>query len=356
MHPSDSRFALRARRGAALILATCLLPALAQAPRYEARHLWLDPRYGQPSAADLDNSGHAIAVLYLNANYGGVYWHTADAKPRAQELRTPRGGKFIPIRLNDEGYVAGAIWNATREMPEAAALGPDGHAWRMEAILPSHYDSELVGISRDGLAAGFYVPACCGGGDIRTFTWDRENGLVDLGLLHEGDTRLRAYGMNESGVVVGYGGGNIVDAFAWTADRGLVDISDSLPPSTFMEADDVNASGQVAVGDLGNRVGYVFDLATGGYSALPNLHKGVEWLAGIDARGDVVGVSTCDDDTPACPTVWRHEGAAWVAYDLHDITTWRGRKLGTLTYAAAINDAGQILAADSQDVYLLTPR
>jgi hypothetical protein len=45
-----------------------------------------------------------------------------------------------------------------------------------------------------------------------------------------------------------------------------------------------------------------------------------------------------------------------VAYDLHDITTWRGRKLGTLTYAAAINDAGQILAADSQDVYLLTPR
>ena len=38
------------------------------------------------------------------------------------------------------------------------------------------------------------------------------------------------------------------------------------------------------------------------------------------------------------------------------VTSWRGHRLDTLFQAAAINDAGQILANDTQNVYLLTPR
>ena len=89
-------------------------------------------------------------------------------------------------------------------------------------------------------------------------TWDASGKIRDLGLL-KGGTYSIAFGINDSGVVVGYGNiaNNAAHAMVWEAGKGMRDLNSLIPAGTgwtLINANAINNVGQIT--GYGSRNGH----------------------------------------------------------------------------------------------------
>jgi probable HAF family extracellular repeat protein len=92
--------------------------------------------------------------------------------------------------------------------------------------------------------------------------WDASNKIEDLGTL-VGGTYTIAFGINDSGEVVGYGNiwNNAAHAMVWTASGGMKDLNNLIPADSgwvLINANAINASGQITGYGTKNRHNHAF--------------------------------------------------------------------------------------------------
>jgi probable HAF family extracellular repeat protein len=157
--------------------------------------------------------------------------------------------------------------------------------------LPGDTGSEAFGINDSGQVVGESFPRI----DGNSFLWDATNGMQDLGTL-PGDRFSRAQGVNNSGQVVGFSGtaADHTHAFLWDAVHGMQDLG-TLPGDSFSKALGVNDSGQVVGYSCTSFSGpchaFLWD-ATNGMQNLGTLPGDTSSFAfGINNSGQVVGNS-----------------------------------------------------------------
>jgi probable HAF family extracellular repeat protein len=174
-------------------------------------------------------------------------------------------------------------------------------------------------------------------GQGHAFVWDATNGMQDLGTL-PGGSRSRALGINESGQVVGesFIPGTGDHAFLWDAINGMQDLG-TLPGGTETIARGINNSGQVVGESFIPGTGYHAFLwdAVNGMQDLGTLPGGTRsYATGINNSGQVVGSS----DTVG--TLGYGHAFLWQNGAMTDLGTLPG---DGESYAHGINDSGQVV-------------
>jgi probable HAF family extracellular repeat protein len=151
-------------------------------------------------------------------------------------------------------------------------------------------------------------------------TW-KDGAVTHLGI--QGDVG----GINDAGTVVGsYAQGGTTHAFMYR-DGAVVDLSDPAAPGVVSAAKAINARGQVA----GTSASHAFLFDNGTRRDLGTLGGGTSSGAGIDDRGDVVGMSF---DASSQPRAFIFDGAMRA---LDGAPSYSG--------AIAINNRGQVIGS-----------
>jgi uncharacterized membrane protein len=190
---------------------------------------------------------------------------------------------------------------------------------------------QLYDINDAGSIVGIYLPE--GATFFRGFVW-RDGVLTDVGTF--GDATLTS-GLSPSGVVVGYSrSGSTFLPFYWR--NGVMKPLTMPVDANHGSAIGVNASGLV-VGDVVDATGYQFPVMWR-HSVLTDLNgytpqtMSPGQASRVNARGQIVGTTFTPDGQVA--VLWE-----------------KGKRVelpglgGPLTWAAAINDAGQIVGGAS---------
>lgn len=231
--------------------------------------------------------------------------------------------------INDFDQVAGTA----NDRPAIWTNGV-GHVIPM---LPDYTSARVTGISNSGLVIG-YSSGSFGPGPHSGFLWGSSTGVAPL-LPLAGSDSSRAYGINDSGTVVGlsfFSGSILNKATEWV--NGVP--NELAPGQGFTEAFGVNDSGNV-VGYASGR-GAVFWNRTGPLST-------IGWLPGfqhiyptdINNRNVAVGGAANFQSGPMSSHGWVWDSALGLR-DLNTVTT--GIPSGwAITDATGINDQGQIV-------------
>jgi probable HAF family extracellular repeat protein len=175
------------------------------------------------------------------------------------------------------------------------------------------------------------------------FLWDATNGMQDLGTL-PGDRFSRALGINDSGQVVGYSYTGFLTrhAFLWDATNGMQDLGTL--GGAFSRADGINSSGQV-VGHsetAGGALHAFLQDAVHGMQDLGTLPgDNISEARGINSSGQVVGYSESAGGG-------LHAFLQDAVHGMQDLGTLPG---DSASQALGINDSGQVVGY-SQRVFL----
>lgn len=200
--------------------------------------------------------------------------------------------------------------------------------------------SQAFGINDSGQVVGYAVTAT---GQEHAFLWTEENGLRDLGTL--GGAASSARDINNSGQVVGYAMtiSGQRHAFLWTSQDGMIDLG-TLEMHTYSEAYAVNDLGQVVGISSSNPGGTVHSFLWTAENGMIDLGaiRGTCVPHDINNQGQVVGV--CWGDNLSRAVIWTPEGG-WVELET----------IGEVDSGSAygINNLGQIVgwtAAPLQDL------
>jgi len=186
--------------------------------------------------------------------------------------------------------------------------------------------SLAYGINEQGAIAGKSETA---EGDMMSFYWDQISGFTEIGLG-------RAFGINDSGEVVGNYHKHTDDAFIWDVENGLgfLNKGDFL----FATANGISNSGK-AVGyarkfnDVAGTKAIVWDSSAGTLVEIGSLN-GPSYAYGINSMGETVG----NFGDPSRAFVWSEsEGIADLGVlNEPNEDTWQ-------YYARDINDGGQVV-------------
>ena len=155
--------------------------------------------------------------------------------------------------------------------------------------------SAAFGINDSGQIVGYSVV----GPSRHAFLWTGNSGMQDLGDLPGGSSTSTAHDINANGQIVGVSTVATGDrAFLWTSTGGMQDLGDLPGGDNFSEARGINFSGQV-VGSSRAATGFRAFLWTsgGGMQNLGDLPGGLDVSAAndINAAGQVVGNSAAAD-------------------------------------------------------------
>ncbi len=199
------------------------------------------------------------------------------------------------------------------------------------------------------------------GGGIHAVIFLGGGGLTDLGVLPTGDYST-AYGINDSGVIVGYSTvisgsrpNTVTNIYAFITTNGVGSLSQlgPFPGGTYSAAYAINNAGQVAgESDTGGEVhAFLYD---GTMHDLGTLGGTNSSATAINSAGDVVGYAlTTNEDEHA----FLYRGG--VMQDLNNLIT-PGCPFTNLLSADGINDLGQITGSGlttngDYHAYLITP-
>jgi probable HAF family extracellular repeat protein len=225
------------------------------------------------------------------------------------------------------------IWDATNGLRDLGSLGSDSYAY---------------GINDSGTVIGYYIPL-----DDRLyqhgFIWTEAAGMLDLGIPGGGDSRTAVCfptAINSAGNVVGYGrqvDGSQV-AFFWTATDGFIVLGDiSTHADNGNTAYAINDSDQVTGNIIFKERGKTYHAYLWSPGMVHPRDLGVTDGAqfsvglGINNLGRIVGGSLSTSDFRWNPMIWSRQAGMRLL----------GMIEGSLyAQAKAINDAGQIIGID----------
>jgi probable HAF family extracellular repeat protein len=185
------------------------------------------------------------------------------------------------------------------------------------------------------------------GTETRAFLWtpqalqvplrSRVQGKTQALSLDDASANSRATGINNRGVIVGYGETNdSMRAFLWSRRGGYVDLG-ALPGDKSSKAEAINEAGQVVGSSSGPQGQFAFLWTPGsGFRNLGALPGGqLSEARGINNQGHVVGSSGSTSGTHAF---------LWTPAGMEDLGTLPN---DTSSVAYAINDSGQVVGSSS---------
>ncbi len=246
----------------------------------------------------------AAAAMAAGTARAAVGWTLVD-------LGTLGGPESHAAAVSDSGLVVGCADTAS---------GVHAFLWRDGAMQDLGTATDTPGGNSCALAvndAGL-VAGRSGGGEV--VTWHGTS-VTHLGV--QGDVG----GINDAGTVVGsYAQNGTTHAFMYR-DGVVTDLSDPAAPGAASAAKAINAHGQIA----GTSNGRAFLYDDGARRDLGTLGGGSSSGAGIDDRGDVVGMSF---DATSQPRAFVFDGAM---HALDSAPSYAG--------AIAINNRGQVIGS-----------
>lgn len=334
---------------------------------------WFTERLAAPAAIGL-----ALGLAFPGHADAATMYRITDLRDLG------RGTKDIPSasfaqEINDSGQVVGR--SSTFVDEHRAFLWQKGSAMQNLGTLPGYSGSGAQGVNN----AGQVVGSSSSSSRTHAFLWSADTGMQDLGDLAGGADFSAAYGVNDAGQVVGHSetadgrraflwsqgsgmqnlgvlpggessyatainnvgmvtGQSGSHAYVWSAGSGMQNLG-GLPGGDGRSfAADINDAGQV-VGDASAATGSRAFLwtATHGMQDLGDLPGGADfsYANGVNEAGEVVGGSFSDKEFRA--VLWDTKQGLRDLNDLIDPDDPLAGKI-TLTDAAAINDAGDIVA------------
>jgi len=335
-------------------------------PTPEAIESWAAQSY---TVKDLDI---ADAVKGVGPNVSGqaaVRSGFADAKSFRSTPGTatdnlgllPGSDYFTANGINDAGSVVGSAtinFGSRPCRPNISGAPPSGtcpistlHAiiWtkngkqRDLGTLPGDTASEAFGIDNSGSVVGY----SSGPQGTRAVLWTTQGEVKNLGTLPRGDSS-KAFAISITGLIVGSSGSPAgTHAVVWDPAKGIQDLG-TLPGDSSSEALAVNNRGSVvgySKGPGGTRA-FLWSSQSGMKSLPPLLGGNVSRATGINDNGEVVGHSGSINGGRA--VFWNSNG---VAQDLNNLVSAPAG--ATLFDAVGINATGQIvvLGGDEQNLH-----
>ncbi len=302
--------------------------------------------YGWSYAQAINDSGE-VAGWYYSAGHNR---HTSlwDINHSMTDLGTFSGNNSQAIAINKSGHVVG--WEYSGQSTDFR-----NHAllWK-EGVITNLGSSEgrAYGINNTGQVVGYSKTSS---GDRHAFLWEN-SGMTNLGTL-SGDRQSQAFGINDAGQIVGRSGvtSSRGRAFLWQ-DGKMIDLG---IPAPYSSAIAINTAGQI-VGEFGNNTSHPHAFiwnSTNGLIDLGTLGGTMSMAKAINDSNQVVGISYPENPNFGPNAfIWDSNNGM---IDLNDLlppdSGWI--KLG---YASGINNHGQIVGygfTDKGDIraFLLTP-
>ncbi len=246
----------------------------------------LGPYYG---SAYVSNNGY-VAGYQLNADHSATvpaFWSEATGW-----ILVDTATDTFPMGINSSGTIVGLL--------HASTSGQHLFTWTREGGIVDFggsYYAEIYGFNEAGQIAGTLTDFTNDETD-QSFRWSPSEGFVNISPIPGQPTRMRTFGISESGQVVGFEyepDANVDVPWSWTPATGLTIL---FPTSNqFNYGTNVNSRGQIA-GNMniggGNYGPYFMDSATANPVAITGSFLGGQpafgpGSNGLNARGQVVG-------------------------------------------------------------------
>ena len=301
-------------------------------------------------------------------NYGQV-WGINDSEQIVGGIQPGNGQAFVWDRIygktnlipsnsyahsiNNSGQAVGRARTSTQQNGQrydhAYLWETDGTAVDLGALFINGWaDSRAFDINDSGVVVGKSYSSS----GWQAFIWDSNNGMVGL-------TEGSAFGINNTGRVVGYSGdqGGITHAFIWDSTNGVVDLGT-------LGGEDSRA---FAINDLGQVVGesdaypdaygyhaFLWD-QTGGMVDLGTLGGTGSVAVSINDSGQIVGHSDTDVPSETHAFLWDSVNGL---IDLHDLVL-EDAGFSRVSRATGINNRGQIIGygevGQESHAFLISP-
>ena len=252
----------------------------------------------QPAA--LAGSTHRLVTCLLGLTSALLLCTAVFAQSGAYiaiEMEGLRGGNSVAMDINLNGEVVGRsgrlhgtetrafLWTPR---PTLVPLRPEGRTQALP-LGGASSNSRATGINNHGVVVGYGETS----DSMRAFLWSRRGGYVDLGAP-PGDKSSKAEAINDAGQVVGSSSGPQGQyAFVWTPGSGFRNLG-ALSGGQLSEARGINNQGHV-VGNSDSRNGshaflWTPDTGMEALGTLPNDTSSVAYA--INDSGQVVGSSS----------------------------------------------------------------
>jgi probable HAF family extracellular repeat protein len=208
----------------------------------------------------INSTGHVVG----NSETRAFLWRSGSGMIDLGNL--PGGFSSFASDINDLGSVVGTATNSS--FVSRAFLWQSGSGMTDLGVLAGGFDSSgAMGINNAGQVVGNSFSSRWG---TRAFLWQSGSGMIDLGSLDPGSNLSSgrsfssAKSINDAGQVVGYSyGASGPRAVLWQGSSGILDLgvlSDG-DNENFSEAYDINSAGLV-VGRSGQRA-FLWEIGSG---------------------------------------------------------------------------------------------
>jgi probable HAF family extracellular repeat protein len=280
----------------------------------------------------LNNAGTVVGYAYTPGNHINAYVSSNGAATSLHQ-GNPNTGNSKAYGINESGAVVGesSVGNSTQ-----ATVFSNGTLRTLGTL--GGQNSYGYGINAAGQLVGISDTA---GGTQHGFITGAGGSLIDIGPVNSGQYS-GANAINDLGQVTGYAEiDDLGDYRAYIYTNGNMQLLNTLG-GNYAQGYAINNAGMVAGYSYitGDTESHAFLYANGMLVDLGDLGGDDSYATGINAAGEVVGASNINNGGAGGYHAFLYSGGK-----LQDLNDLIDPALGwTLTYAADINDKGQIAA------------